>query len=297
MIPRRALASLLVFALVIAHGAPASAYVKTRTRDGNNPLFWTNSCIYLLPDARGSDDITDDSVLAAIQASADAWNNVGCSYLRFVIEPPEHGVQAEFNQTGSNENVIVFQEEKWPYDSSAAGLTTLTYIASDSASRDGEVVDADVELNGVNFTFGTDAQGNRHDVQNVLTHELGHVLGLDHTCDDGLVVPTPTDHTGATIPGCYPAASLPAAITEATMYNYASPGETQKRILSADDSAGLCALYPLEDDPGKCEKVSYEEPGPCNCNTHEGLPAGLLLWGLFLVPFLVLRRRRHVRPK
>ncbi|HZZ86095.1 MAG TPA: matrixin family metalloprotease [Anaeromyxobacteraceae bacterium] len=62
------------------------------------------------------------------------------------------------------------------------------------------------------------------DVQNTVTHELGHVLGLAH----------PPDHP------------------EDTMAATAAPGETSKRVLAADDVEGICSVYPAPKPSGGC---------------------------------------------
>jgi len=73
------------------------------------------------------------------------------------------------------------------------------------------------------------------DLQNTLTHEAGHFIGLAHS----------------TVPG-------------ATMNPTTHPGETAKRTLSADDVAGVCAVYPTAS-------------GGCGCGGGEGAGALSLL--------------------
>ena len=66
------------------------------------------------------------------------------------------------------------------------------------------------------FTWATDGLTNAMDFENIVTHELGHAMGLGHpsgTC------------------------------TEETMYAYASNGETKKRTLNAGDIAGINVMY------------------------------------------------------
>ncbi|HKT24673.1 MAG TPA: matrixin family metalloprotease [Terriglobales bacterium] len=74
----------------------------------------------------------------------------------------------------------------------------------------GQILDADILFNpGVTFTM--DGSGGS-DLQTVLTHEIGHFLGLDHS-----------------------------AVVKAMMFPYAPPME---RTLGSDDVAAISMLYP-----------------------------------------------------
>jgi hypothetical protein len=96
------------------------------------------------------------------------------------------------------------------------------------------------------------------DLQNTLTHEAGHLVGLAHPCGDAGEM------------AC--AANDPRTMAPTTFV-----GETQKRTLSADDIAGVCAIYP-------------PPSGGCGCG-GSGTGAGALLLAL-----LALRPRRAVPP-
>ncbi len=63
-------------------------------------------------------------------------------------------------------------------------------------------------------TFGQDGCAYQ-DLQNTITHEAGHLVGLAHS-----------------------------PVAGATMNATTKPGETTKRSLSPDDVAGVCAIYP-----------------------------------------------------
>lgn len=286
-----------VLTLVWGLGAPAAqAYVRTRTLDNNNPIYWSRSCVFVTPSTQRGGGLTENEIMTAVYGASDAWNAVGCSYIHLVIGAPEPGLEAGFDQNSAPENVIVFQDVTWSYDPSAAALTTITYLSSDNAANDGQIVDTDVEINGVNFNFATNGSPTEHDLQNVLTHELGHVLGLDHTCDDGMITPTPSDHTGTPIPSCFPRGQLPPEVTQSTMYNFADPGELDKRTLEPDDSSGLCAIYPTADNPNVCEPVPPISIRPtCNCSARDVSPGDALPWllAMGLVIGLRLRRRRR----
>lgn len=156
-------------------------------------------------------------------------------------------------------------------DASVLALTTVSYGKSS-----GQIFDADIELNGWDGQSPTAPPGFYYtcldppaalctllggpgciewDVQNTVTHEAGHVLGLAHNCD-------------STTPTC--------PDPNATMYPKARMGETSKRDLQPDDIDGICTLYPPDKGCG------------CGSTGAEGL-LGLL--GLLL---LRLRSRRSV---
>ena len=164
-------------------------------------------------------------------------------------------------------------------------LTTVSYVAST-----GEIVDADMELNawggsgpsppGYYFTcvdgtvcdprFPPQTGCVSTDVQDVVTHEAGHVLGLAHS-------PDPT----------------------ATMFASAPLSEISKRTLAPDDVSGICSIYPAGlptntgPQPGVCNgsgqmalraSSTCEQPSTgCGCGTTGaeawlGLALLVLLW-------------------
>ena len=88
-------------------------------------------------------------------------------------------------------------------------MTTTTYDANT-----GRIYDADIEFNEQHFVFDTAGATDRYDLQSVVAHEAGHVLGLDHS-----------------------------EFWDATMYGHINAGELDKRDLEPDDVAGLCSIY------------------------------------------------------
>jgi len=299
-------------------GADPAAFVSTTTAAGT-PLHWANSCVFLRPGSDGVSDLPPDELAAGIEIAKDAWRAAtsGCGYLRFVIEPQEMG------EVGLDMiNRIMFREQAWCrpgdpprcYDEGATAITTLFFIDQPGHPDDGTILDADIELNAVNFAFSnctavgtcpTAGTGIVQDVANTLTHELGHVLGLDHTCWSGSG-PQPTDGNGAPVPACAPASSLPPEVLEATMFPFQDPMETKKRTLESDDVAGFCAKYPSASDPNVCMPVAPTgqtdgagdgEPrpfdsGPCGCRAND---TGGMVLGLLVA--LALGGRRRVRSR
>jgi uncharacterized protein (TIGR03382 family) len=107
------------------------------------------------------------------------------------------------------------------------------------------------------------------DLQNTLTHEAGHFIGLAHDCGSDV---------GIT---CTP------AFASVTMYPNAPPGETQKRTLSPDDVAGVCDIYPAY-EPGPLVAGTSLQPTRGGCGTGG---TGILAALLALAAGLRLRRR------
>jgi hypothetical protein len=315
-------ATLSLGALVVAS---AEGYVRSRTSKNNSPIRWSGNCAYVTTDSAFTPDVSSDDLIATVDAAVTTWNSTGCSYFTLNLDPPEAGGSAIMERP-IGKNFIVFRQDEWCppddrepcYDSSATALTTVFYIDKPSDSHNGQILDADIELNDVNFAFTVDDTrppnaGGRTvaDIQNTLTHELGHLLGLDHTCYDGwnpceangyckaIHVACqseddciPHDDQGQRIPRC--SDPLPTAVTDATMYNYAQAYDTSKRTLTQDDVNGVCSIYPLAQDPGVCSRVDTSgSSGSCSATVGRApTRAGLVLL-VALAPALALTRSRR----
>jgi hypothetical protein len=278
-----------------------SSFVRTGPTRANRFVFWRSGCVFITYDAAGTVDLPGDQEHEVLDRALGAWNTAtdACSYITLVADgklastgPPPIG--------NDGINRVVFRDDEWCRPATgdmrkiclpngAAGLTTITYIDDPDSWRDGELVDADVEINGAEFaisaggqTLGTGAC--LADLANTFTHELGHVLGLDHTClgaDD----PPKLDGDGDPVPLC--SQTSDPAITEATMYISSVCGETKKATVEPDDVAGICAIYPSARDPQTCEPVP-QQAGCCAAGGAGGGPAALAL-----VTWAAASRRRR----
>jgi len=256
-----------------------------------------------------------------IDASIATWNNAGtsaCSYLKIVSDG-----RSALDVGNDNINLIKFRDTVcgWPaagndpprmYPPSAAGFTTMLYV-DDGSVRDGAILDADIEINGVNFAISVNGvtRGSSAcpvELQNNLTHELGHLVGLEHTC---LAAGDPArmDNLGNPVPAC--GVTIDPRIVEATMYNFQDCRETKKETLSDDDIQAVCDMYPIVRNPRTCNHAGGGGPvlgddffggdspgaaggGGC-CDTSAGArpDANMILAGATIA--LLMRRRRPAR--
>ncbi|GMU08076.1 myxosortase-dependent metalloprotease, MXAN_2677/MXAN_2678 family [Corallococcus caeni] len=302
---------LLLGVLLCAGAAGAQQdYKRTLVPGRPLCLVWPGRDYVYHLDAAGSTRTPGDTEVAAIEAAFDSWRALSstCSDFRFIRgEDWTRSIAVGYDEEHpfDNYNVVTFRERNcqdvappedacwqeetcgnvyqcWAHGGATIGLTTSSF-----SFKDGFVVDSDIELNAAETDYGpsflfttvngppcsaapsTDCVAT--DVQNTMTHEIGHVVGLDHVFSAG-----------------------------STMEATASQGETSKRVIDAGSAAGFCAAYPRGLPPTQCRIP--EDPGlklvadgkGTGCGASAGGPvlAALLLWGVALIR----RSRRSAAP-
>lgn len=141
-------------------------------------------------------------IFGSLQRAAERWNELPTSPTINIIENannPEWGVD------GVNGVYLV---RDWPFSFRALAVTLTTYN-----DITGELIDTDIIING-EMPYSISGERNKYDLDTVLTHELGHVLGLDES-----------------------------EVRGSTMFPDTSRGETDRRELSTDDIDGILSLY------------------------------------------------------
>ncbi len=274
-----------VLALGMLAPADALAFCQQTTRDQDtcmedpgSPIAWRTHCMSYSLNEAGSDDLPFDVVAAAIRRSMDAWEAPDCTDFEFQETDVATCDRVEYRHDCGNVNVVVFRESGWVnvhgHDPAAIALSTI-YFTSESA----KIVSTDMELNGEGYRFADDAKyvgcGEPEadcpmDLQNTVTHEAGHFIGLAHVVDG-----------------------------VSTMDIAEVAGDIDKRTLEADDIAAICSIYP--DGQGSC---SPDPPGgldlacaACDtgcCTAVPGVPRGGAVGaiGLVIAMFVVWRVRR-----
>jgi hypothetical protein len=293
-----------------------SGFVRTGPTKAGHPLYWESGCVFVTVDDAGTTAIPGDGEFPIIDAAIAEWNDktASCSYLKVINEG-----RKTLNVANDKVNLIKFHDTpcicedgihptswgcvpavgKVPaycYAPQAAGITNAFYVDNKASSRDGAILDADIEINGVDFAISVNGQslgsGSMSELQNTLTHELGHLHGLEHPClasGD----PQRVDNLGNPVPQCVFVTDT--RITEATMYNFQDPGETKKETLSPDDIAAICEVYPTNKDPGICDAVGLSSAGCCSVSERawDRPDLNLLLAGSTVL--VLLRRRKTSR--
>jgi predicted Zn-dependent protease len=186
--------------------SPASAYVVI-SRDAWTPVRWEQQVVPVFVDVRPQSSLPLGDVEGAVIDAINEWNAVDCGevhleYTGLVEGTAGVGIYVGWSSSSGSDDLL----------SADAAAITETYFASS-----GRIYRADMKLNATFEWTRTDGplEAGVVDLQAVLTHELGHALGLGHSRQ-----------------------------RDATMFF--SGGGAPLRDLSLDDAHGHCFLYAPE---------------------------------------------------
>jgi uncharacterized protein (TIGR03382 family) len=213
----KTVAALCTIAL-LGIGVRAEAYVL-RTDNSGHPVRWTHGVRFVV-DPRLPDQLKEPHAIDAVKASLHSYETT-LPDVKISLEQ-DTIIGLGYDADGVIERNSIQMPSDWPFQPEAIAVTVVTV---DDSSH--EIVDADIALNP-NHVFRVlpplGDPGGPDDIQNAVTHELGHAFGLAHNPED----------------------------PQAVMYPTASPGETVKRTLSSDDLAALGQLYDVAPQTGGC---------------------------------------------
>lgn len=196
----------------------ATAWSFSISLQQGGEIRWPNASIEYELQQDGCDDIQDGTDLAAIRSAVKSWNNVACSSLE-LIEAASGQATDTIATTGELDGInrlTWIEDERWPYGSLVLGVATPVYDAQ------GQILEADITLNGYSASWSTTGEENTGDIESVVVHELGHVFGLQHVLGGHNLGSPPTM----------------SAIMDPNL---------RGRDLEDDDALGACYLYPAED--------------------------------------------------
>ena len=133
-----------------------------------------------------------DSMVPAIVAAAESWEKTVGRKLFNVITSPRYSGHIAPNKDGVN---VIYFMPSWESDRSSEQGRTSVYWVGD------QIKEADVRLNGADFSYYWNSQTLTKavktgralvpvNIEALVLHELGHVLGLKHKDDSGSVMAT-----------------------------------------------------------------------------------------------------------
>jgi len=235
----------MLFLLALNIGNPASAF-EILTNDGGYEIRYHAMPVEFSINPDNAEDLSDLEATTAILDSLYAWEDAEDSNVSF----EDNGVTstAAFDYDGVN---TIYFEDDWAWD---PGLLALTANWSDLNS--GQLLGFDIAVNTMSHDWTVSEEEDRADLQNAMTHEVGHALGLDHT---------DVDETAA-------------------MFGTAITGELIKRELKWDDKAGANYLYG--------NGALAQEKNPLACSASSGAGGGFIAF-FALALMLPLRRTDH----
>jgi len=160
--------TLPLYAFEIKEVAVSSTLRTLRWNTANGPVRITLN-------SKGSDDLPLGEVENSVRGALDAWQSVPNQALTFQYA----GTSSLAVQNSSDQiNSIVWIEKNWPLSSSVLGITKYSYWLEDPP----ELFDVDILMNGQDQHWSTSLNpGSGKHPQQVLMHELGHLLGLSHS--------------------------------------------------------------------------------------------------------------------
>jgi hypothetical protein len=173
------------------------------------PIEYDNAVGLELPDA-----------VTGVEDAFDAWAGVEETELSFV-QRASHAPPSAY----PDRHNFVWVEQDWPFDEHQIAVSDVW------TDEDGEIVAFDIHVNG-RVSWSTDGRPDAFDVQAALVHEVGHVLGLEHS-----------------------------EISTAAMFPSIERGATWRRALDPDDVEAVQRLYGLP------SATSPPAPLPTTCTT------------------------------
>ena len=229
--------AMAALAAVLLGASGASAYCLASTCDaqgavcfppqptdcGRN-LRWFRGCIGFAVQTDASVQVDRATTRSALRAAFDAWEQSSCGAgtpgIHVEDLKPVECDKVEYNENAGNVNLVVFRDLVWshPDEPNHIALTTVTFD-----TESGEILDADMEVNTAQHDLITPTAAGQYELLAVLTHEVGHFLGVAHS-----------------------------PLSEATMnasYNVESSS------LAADDAQAICSIYPPASGEVTCNPI------------------------------------------
>ena len=204
-LPTHLLVAAAAFGLTFVVPASASAWDPLQSCGGGTYTHWpTDHAQWRYASNFPSGDFSEAEALQIITDSFEEWGEPGCSS----FTTSQASDTTSDPMWGSGNLAVGFYQWGWPA-SLGSGVLAVTFP---SWNYDCGLTSASIAMNEQDHNWVAGDWGN--DAQSVMTHEVGHYVGLDHS-----------------------------SYWDSTMTSSYSGG-TGDRTLSCDDTEAACALYP-----------------------------------------------------
>ncbi|MCP8321864.1 MAG: hypothetical protein H3Z52_13155 [archaeon] len=195
-----------VYLMVVEWDGHQRVIVRAIPSEGDSPDYellpfhWYTTANYWI-NPRNGYGLSTSAVVTTIKTSANTWDSE-TSYAVFLYR----GTTTKSAGIRDNYNVVAWG---YYYRRSAIAVTYIWY-------RGSRILETDTKMNTY-YSWSLSGATGKMDVQNIMTHEFGHWVGLNdlYSNDDYWL----------------------------TMYGYSGYGETYKRTLGLGDTLGLQAVY------------------------------------------------------
>jgi hypothetical protein len=239
------------------------------------PVAWRGGCIGYSANLIGTAQLSDEEWNEAFRQAFHAWQLVDCGggshpSIELYALRPTNCAESSYDAKGPNVNSIYFTDQGWSGPQTPENLDHVLARAKINFESSGEIVDGDIAINSARKEFTVTDTKVREDLVSILTHEVGHFLGIGHS-----------------------------DVPEAVMYWQYGTGSIRRR-LDKDDIEAICTIYPpdrettcdptprggLRDTCGTTTEVERAgcATAPIREHTH------FASWGIGILGFVVVQR-------